>query len=70
MTDGCYAFTRHEHLAPPIVSTVVGADPCASVTTVSVRFGEAIVMAQDRPTIANRQWPRRNATFRPGHAGY
>ena len=42
---GCYAFTRHELLAPPIVITVVAVLQRASDTIVSVRLGEAAAMA-------------------------
>jgi len=38
--------------------------PRASVTTVSVRFGEAVVVAPRSADHRHGQWPRRDATVR------
>ncbi len=67
---GCYAFARHEHLAPPIDPDHgrSGALPRAPGTIAGSQLGEAVTVAQDRPVIAAISDRRRNATVRAMHA--
>jgi hypothetical protein len=64
--SGCYAFARHEHLAPPIDRdhSRSGVPPRAYDTIVGVQLGEAVTVARDRPVIATISDRRR--TLRSG----
>ncbi len=69
--SGCYAFARHEHLAPPIDRDHdgrSGALPRAPGTIVGVQLGEAVTVARDRPVIATISDRRRNAAVGAMHA--